>query len=84
MSKAYALGLLLGLYKRAADEADEEVLEEALKGLESVSLEDVSSSKLPREPKHVPKFIKAPRRITERKKRRLVRQRMIPKPLVSA
>ena len=80
MSKAFALGMLVGLRKRAEDEAEEAMLE----GLESDSLEDVSRRKPPREPKHVPKFLKAPRRITERKKRRMVRQRMMPKSLVSA
>jgi len=79
MSRSYTLGLLLGLLK-TAEEADEEEMPE----FESETVEDVQDQGMPRQPKHIPKYIKAPRSLTGRKRRRIVRQRKLPKPLLSA
>jgi hypothetical protein len=75
MSRSYTLGLLLGLCKQAAEG-------DAMLG--GASLSSVRSGKLPRKPKHPEKYIKAPRSLSGRKRRRFVRQRKMPKKLLSA
>lgn len=75
MSRSYTLGLLLGLCKQAAEGDD-------LLGGASVSV--VRGAGLPRQPKHPEKYVKAPRSPSGRKRRRFVRQRKMPKKLLSA
>jgi hypothetical protein len=75
MSRSYTIGLLLGLCKRAA-EGDEM--------LGGASVSETRKAGLPRQPKHPEKYIKAPRSISGRKRRRFVRQRKMPKKLLSA
>jgi len=75
MSKCYVLGLLLGLCKRASEGSEM---------LGGATLSSIQDSALPRRPKQPEKFLKAPRRITSRKRRRFVRQRKLPKSLLSA
>ena len=75
MSRGYTLGLLLGLCKAAED--DEANFEGDDPG-------DLREAILPRHPKHPSKFIKSPRQLSVRKRRRFVRQMKLPKPLLSA
>lgn len=75
MSRCYTLGLLVGLCKKAV-EGDELLGGAAFNGPDDGGL--------PRKPKLPAKRIKAPRRITSRKRRRFVRQRKLPKKLLSA
>lgn len=75
MSRSYTIGLLLGLCKRAAEG------NEMLGGASTASGRRAG---LPRQPKHPEKYIKAPRSLSGRKRRRFVRQRKMPKTLLSA
>jgi hypothetical protein len=76
MSRSYTIGLLLGLCKKAVEEEGDL--------LGGVVFNPPEGGNLPRRPKHPEKMIKAPRRITSRKRRRFVRQRKLPKKLLSA
>ena len=84
MSRSYTIGLLLGLCKRAAEGGEgqvEEIINEMLGGASTASGRRAG---LPRQPKHPEKYVKAPRSLSGRKRRRFVRQRKMPKTLLSA
>jgi hypothetical protein len=94
MWNCYLLGVVTGLRKRAQELPDLEDVAELLEKVEDVQeaealeqgagISEITRKRAPRRPKHPEKFWKVPRSLAVRKRKRYIRQKVMPKSLLSA
>ena len=91
MWNSYLLGLVTGLRKQAQDKLpDAQDVEELLEEVgekeigQGTEISALVGKRSPRRPKHPEKFWKVPRSLTVRKRKLYIRQKKMPKSLLSA